>query len=1004
MQKRKKTYQDLTLNEAKTDSIVLAWGRFNPPTTGHEKLIKAVVSEAKKRGADYRIYPTKSNDPKKNPLTFKEKVRFMRKMFPRHARKISSDEGINTLIKAVQKLESEGYKNLTLLAGSDRINEFKTLLNKYNKKEYTFDKIDVVSAGERDPDAEDVSGMSASKMRAAAGKGDFASFKQGVPNAKIAKPLYNAVRKGMQVNERFEQDGIFEYVEFLNEDEGGVVGPRFNRLLRFGLAPGGTGDIPLTKRAFRDFEKAGTNPLLRNKIFASLDRVFDYILTDEILYHRFLLLLHRKYIFGEGTGTMRFQELKHKLEEADQTSPLSTADDHPEKMNFVARFPSSEYTNSFISDIDKTGLIDISWKSGDGTEVQFHVRKSSAGQESPTSSDDALVKQVDRMNRYSGHDTPQFGAEARVVDLVMKHGGKISRFDGDVREGLEDEPYSNEVDKLLEGLLNKSWKTEIAYDILSEVYLRGLDSWEEDCNKKNSTTPDQWAYARVNSFVAGGKAQKENDADLWEEHLLREDEPLSEMDEEFIAELGIIGKAAVAGVAYHVWKKRQQKKKDQAAAKAKSREDQKPDEKKKPGNWRSQVDWEKNEEYDINESFESEVYDIDERFEMFASEEHGAGDEATTKLRKKYMKDTPGQSSNEAAETPSEYEARRKEANSKGKVPRARNDDELKAHWARRKVDIDRAVAAVKKKRDASSQKNNEEFEPIEEAASRSEKAEYKKLMNKYGSKPITKIPWETFRKIEKLGVKVRGDENVSKGATVGDMLRKSGKLKEACGLTPAQRFLKKKAESQGEKDDPKAFEPGQGSKYQKPTEKHVGIIRDREKAKKKAEVDEGLLGGAAKLVKKAVVGTAKVAGKTVVGAGKLAGKGAVGAVKVAGKGAGKAVVGTAKLAKQTVTSKGRLDTAKRKTDGMKNKIALQKAKQFKITARDKLQKEREKTRKLQMTSRGIKTEEAPPSDKAERFIKKNKESFKDKYGDRSKEVLYATAWKMHNKHWKSKE
>ena len=748
---QKKKYKDLTLSEAKKDSIVLAWGRFNPPTTGHEKLIKAVVSEAKKRGADYRIYPTKSNDPKKNPLTFKEKVRFMRKMFPRHARKISSDEGINTLIKAAQKLEAEGYKNLTLLAGSDRIAEFKTLLNKYNKKDYTFDKIDVVSAGERDPDAEDVSGMSASKMRAAASKGDFASFKKGVPNAKIAKPLYNAVRKGMQVNEQFEQDGIFEYVEFLNEEDGGVVGPRFNRLLRFGLAPGGTGDIPLTKRAFRDFEKAGTNPLLRNKIFASLDRVFDYLLTDEILYHRFLLLLHRKYIFGEGTGTMRFQELKHKLDEADQTTPLSTADDHPEKMNFVAKFPSSDYTNSFISDIERTGLISVTWKSGDGTEVQFYVRKSTAGQEAPTSSNNV----VDRMNRYSGHDTPQFGSEARIVDLVMKHGGKISRFDGDVREGLEDESYSNEADELLEGLLNKSWKTEIAYDILSEVYLRGLDSWEDDCNKKDSTTPDQWAYARVNSFVAGGKAQKENDADLWEEHLLREDEPLSGLDEEFITELGVLGKAAgkaAIGVAYHVWKKRQQKKRDQEAA-AKAEKTEEPEE-KKPGNWRSKVDWSKNEEYDINESFESEAYDMDERFEMFASEEHGAGDEATNKLRKKYMKDTPGQGC-------------------------------------------------------------------VDEAATSSEKAEYKKLMAKWGKTPTTKIPWETFRKIEKLGVKIRGSEGLTGSVTVGDMLRKIGKLKES--IVDEAMY------------DPFGDKPIEASKKRPFTDKEKAAMKKKQQQKKKA-------------------------------------------------------------------------------------------------------------------------------------------------------------------------
>lgn len=811
---QKKTYQDLILSEAKTDSIVLAWGRFNPPTTGHEKLINAVVSEAKKRAADYRIYPTKSTDPKKNPLTFKEKVRFMRKMFPRHARKISSDEGINTLIKAVQKLEAEGYKNLTLLAGSDRINEFKTLLNKYNKKDYTFDSINVVSAGERDPDAEDVSGMSASKMRDAASKGNFASFRKGVPVAKIAKPLYDAVRKGMKVNEQFEQDGIFEYVGMLNEEDGGVVGPRFNRLLRFGLATGGTGDIPITKRAFKDFEKSGSSPILRNKIFSTLDRVFDYLLTDEILYHRFLLLLHRKSIFDEGNN-MRFHELKHKLDESNQTAALSTADDHPEKMNFVAKFPSPEYTNSFISDIERTGLISVSWKSGDGTEVQFHVSRSTAGQEAPRNSDNAPTKQVDRMNRYSGHDTPQFGSEARVVDLVMKHGGKISRFDGDVREGLEDEPYSNEAESLIEGLLNKAWKTEIAYDILSEVYLRGLDSWEDDCVKKNSTTPDQWAYSRVNSFVSGGKSQKENDTDLWEEHIQREDEPLSEMDEEFIAELGKLGKIAVAGVAYHIFKKRQQKKKDQeAAAKAKPPEEN-PPETKKPGNWRSQVDWSKNEEYDINESFESEAYDMDERFEMFASEEHGAGDEATSKLRKKYTKDTPGQGCVDEGKTVKF---------TKGTGDTNDYDFPLKGQTAEL-VGVDGGNLVAYNKKHGEFTVTDEKYRVIKEGR--------------------------------------RVDENIENSYMRGASNRQQANMARKTG-PPTKEQMRKR------------------------------IDREREAAEKKKK---------------------------------------------------------------------------------KNKV-----------------------------SEDYVEEDAPPSDKAERFIKKNKNTFKDKYGDRSKEVLYATAWKMHNKHWKSKE
>jgi len=920
---QKKTYQDLTLNEAKTDSIVLAWGRFNPPTTGHEKLITAVVSEAKKRGADYRIYPTKSTDPKKNPLTFKEKVRFMRKMFPRHARKISSDEGINTLIKAVQKLEAEGYKNLTLLAGSDRINEFKTLLNRYNKKDYTFDKIDVVSAGDRDPDAEDVSGMSASKMRAAASKGDFVSFKKGAPNAKIAKPLYNAVRKGMKINERFEQDGIFDYVEMLTEDEGGVIGPRFNRLLRFGLATGGTGDIPLTKRAFRDFEKSGSNPLLRNKIFSTVDRVFEYLLTDEILYHRFLLLLHRKDIFGEGTNGMNFHELSNKLTEADQTTPLSTADDHPEKMNFVAKFPSSEYTDSFISDIERTGLVNISWKSGDGTEVQFHVRKSSVGQEAPTSSDDALIKQVDRMNRYSGHDTPQYGSEARVVDLVMKHGGKISRFDGDVREGLV---QSSAEDSLIEGLVNKAWKSEIPYDILSEVYVRGLHSWNNDCTKKETTTPDQWAYTRINSFIAGGKAQKVDDNDLWESHVDRMNEDVTELDEEFLDELGKVGKVALAGAAFVLWR-RNQKKKKKEAAKSQQQQQQAADDtdssSSKPGGWRSKVDWEKNEEYDINESFESEAYDMDERFEMFASEEHGAGDEATSKLRKKYTKDTPGQGCVDEGQTVKF---------TKGTGDTNDYDFPLKGQTAEL-VGVDGGNLVAYNKKHGEFTVTNEKYKVIKEGRRVDENIEnpyMRRASNRQQASMARKTGPPTKEQMRK-----RVDREREAAET-----KKKKKLKEARRLTPAQRLLTKKAETQIKKDDPGAFEPG-ANRYQRPTSRHVGIIKDREKAKKE---------------------------------------------------------------KDTTTTEdvdGRIDAADDRHDTkLDNKI-----RRHKQTLKTLRQRHIAKKSRIRGEEVSFVDEESPPSGKAERFIKKNKAGFQERYGEDWKEVLYATAWKMHNRHFsKDKE
>ena len=178
----------IELTEAK-GQIVFAFGRFNPPTTGHEKLIS-------------------KQNPKKDPLPHTLKVAYMRKMFPKHARSIVADKDAKTAINVAVKLYDEGFRDLVMVAGSDRVKEFSSLLKTYNGVEgkrhgfYKFDRIDVVSAGERDPDAEGVEGMSASKMRAAAVDGDFDSFQQGLPKGfRDAKKLYNDVRKYMGIRE-----------------------------------------------------------------------------------------------------------------------------------------------------------------------------------------------------------------------------------------------------------------------------------------------------------------------------------------------------------------------------------------------------------------------------------------------------------------------------------------------------------------------------------------------------------------------------------------------------------------------------------------------------------------------------------------------------------------------------------------------------------------------------------------------------------------------------------
>ena len=166
-------------NEDNDKEVFFTFGRFNPPTTGHQKLLDKIASVAK--GNDYKVFASVSNDPKKNPLEYKEKIRFMRKMYPKHARSIVMNNKVNNALQIASELHKAGYNKITMVVGGDRVKEFDTLLKKYNDKKarhgyYNFvNGINVVSAGERDPDAEGVTGMSASKMRAAATDGDQAA-------------------------------------------------------------------------------------------------------------------------------------------------------------------------------------------------------------------------------------------------------------------------------------------------------------------------------------------------------------------------------------------------------------------------------------------------------------------------------------------------------------------------------------------------------------------------------------------------------------------------------------------------------------------------------------------------------------------------------------------------------------------------------------------------------------------------------------------------------------
>ena len=231
MQKTFKTFSEY-ITEAKKE-ITFTFGRLNPPTIGHGKLLDSVAKVA--TGGPYRIYVSQSQDPKKNPLEYAQKVKYIRKMFPRYARSVILDKSIRNIFDILTQLYEQGYTQVNLVVGSDRVSEFEKLTSKYNGVKgrhgfYNFEGgVNVISAGERDPDAEGVTGMSASKMRSAAAANDFQTFSKGLPSGfSEAKDLFNDVRRGMGLEESHDFRTHIQLQPVSEEREAYVSGELFN--------------------------------------------------------------------------------------------------------------------------------------------------------------------------------------------------------------------------------------------------------------------------------------------------------------------------------------------------------------------------------------------------------------------------------------------------------------------------------------------------------------------------------------------------------------------------------------------------------------------------------------------------------------------------------------------------------------------------------------------------------------------------------------------------------
>ena len=431
--------------EARGDTAVFTFGRFNPPTTGHEKLMEAVAKQAKKNSAPYYIFASHSENAKKDPLPYAKKLAYMKKMFPKHARNLVVDKARNVFEIAVT-LHNKGHKSIIMVVGSDRVTEFETLLNKYNGTEarhgyYGFDNIEVVSAGERDPDAEGVTGMSASKMRAAAIANDFDQFKLGLPsNFKQGMSLFKDVRKYMGVRESFV--------------------PRTN--------------VMTDEDVVRDL-------YLENKIFCVGDTVEDNYtgVSGEVVRRG------TNYItFKEEDGTLHKKWLYEVKQDKDIKDRKGT-----------------EPAKYYAKDADGDAMS----KSTKQKRAAHFAKKKDGPAPGDGHAETKPSKSTKKFKDMFGEEDPCWDTHKQVG--MKKKNGKM------VPNCVAKEDF--QLDEKIEGLVTKAEKSGVPYGILKKVYDRGMAAWKT--GHRPGTTPQQWAFARVNSFLTGGKTRTTADADLWKQ-------------------------------------------------------------------------------------------------------------------------------------------------------------------------------------------------------------------------------------------------------------------------------------------------------------------------------------------------------------------------------------------------------------------------------------------------------------------------------------------------------
>ena len=448
-----KSFSDFLTEETK--EVSFAFGRFNPPTIGHEKLFE-YLKKVSRSGA-YRIYASKSQDPKKNPLAFKDKVKFLRKMFPKHARNIMSDKDVRTALEVVVKLYDQGFTKVTMVVGSDRVREFDVLLNKYNGKKsrhgfYNFDgTINVVSAGERDPDADGASGMSASKMRDAAQQNNLQLFAKGLPSSySYTTDLFNSVRKGMGLKESYNFRNHVELPPVSETREEYVEGNLYK-----------VGDIVKVKES----KEIGEILLCgSNYVLVETETVKKRYWLDDVE-------LNEDY----GAGFIGTKELLKR---------------------YMKDTPFSE---------KKQEDPDIG-KERKGQQPKGYYAKDAKGKKMKKSTKLARARHFAKHAKMDDDNPAAYKkapGDASAKTKPSQHTKKYKQMYGEMAEHLTFEDFIVTEGKADAALKKKADKSGMPLGILRKVFDRGVAAWRT--GHRPGTNSVQWGLARVNSFVTKSK-------------------------------------------------------------------------------------------------------------------------------------------------------------------------------------------------------------------------------------------------------------------------------------------------------------------------------------------------------------------------------------------------------------------------------------------------------------------------------------------------------------------